>query len=439
MNKENKKIIKYIIATVLLVIMVGATLYNQKAGENVIDTSIIGTVIEDIMTFEKLQELKEEVETTEVIESTIEEEQTLEIQETEDEGFEQQGEIAYESGESNSTNIIPGEKIGLTYYSQIDSRWRNIMYSSKNDSSQTIGSSGCGPTASAMVVTSIKGTITPDTMASIYVDNGYRSANNGTYWSAFRYTADLFNIGYQETADIQKALQLIQNNNYVIVSVGNGLFTTGGHYIVIVGIEGDTLKIYDPYMYSGKFDTSTRRGKVTISGNTVYCSIENFKAYANYKNFFAFENNTTDTTSFYKAGQVVTISTCYSQSNTNDVEHISPYRVATIAYVAQGAKNPYLVDFGNKQAWCNDGDIRGLGDLTVISNSNTSSIVNTVNQTKKLKSNTIIYSNSNLTGTRYTYKANTTVTVKKNISSSIDYIEVKETGRKGYISNKVYK
>lgn len=76
-----------------------------------------------------------------------------------------------------------------------------------------------------------------------------------------------------------------------MVSVGNGLFTTGGHFIVIVGIEGDTLKIYDPYLYSGKFDTSTRRGKVTVSENTVYCSIDNFRNYANYKGFFAYQHS----------------------------------------------------------------------------------------------------------------------------------------------------
>ena len=59
-------------------------------------------------------------------------------------------------------------------------------------------------------------------------------------------------------------------------------------------------------MYSGKFDTSTRRGKVTVSGNTVYCSIQNFRNYANYKGFFAYkhdgnvqENNGNVTTSTY--------------------------------------------------------------------------------------------------------------------------------------------
>ena len=91
----------------------------------------------------------------------------------------------------------------------------------------------------------------------------------------------------------------MRNNNYVVASVGNGLFTTGGHFIVLVGIDGDTIKVYDPYLYAGKFETSTRRGKATVSGNTVYVSVSNFKNYANAKGFFCYahdgnvqENNT---------------------------------------------------------------------------------------------------------------------------------------------------
>ena len=41
----------------------------------------------------------------------------------------------------------------------------------------------------------------------------------------------------------------------------------------------------------GKFETSTRRGKVTVSGNTVYCSVDNFKNYANAKGFFCYEHD----------------------------------------------------------------------------------------------------------------------------------------------------
>lgn len=44
------------------------------------------------------------------------------------------------------------------------------------------------------------------------------------------------------------------------------------------------------YMH-GKFETSTRRGKVEVNGNTVYCSIDNFRNYANYQKFFAYAHD----------------------------------------------------------------------------------------------------------------------------------------------------
>ena len=142
-------------------------------------------------------------------------------------------------------------------------------------------------------------------MADLFIKGGFRSRNNGTYWSAYRKIADEFDIGYEETASFSRALELLKNNNYIIASCGNGLFTTGGHYIVIVGIEGNTLKIYDPYLYNGKFNTSTRRGKVIVEGNTIYCSVENFKKYSNYKNFFCYQN--TERTKEFDIGQKVIV------------------------------------------------------------------------------------------------------------------------------------
>ena len=80
--------------------------------------------------------------------------------------------------------------------------------------------------------------------------NGYRSAHSGTYWSAFRAVADEFDIEYQETSSLDKAIELLKNNNYLICSCGNGLFTNGGHFIVLVSVDNDMIKIYDPYLYS---------------------------------------------------------------------------------------------------------------------------------------------------------------------------------------------
>ncbi len=68
-----------------------------------------------------------------------------------------------------------------------------------------------------------------------------------------------------------------------------------------------------------------------------------------------------------------------------------------------------------------------------------SEIKNTVGQTKTLKSLTTLWSKSNLTGTRYTYLPQTKVIIKKNISSTVDYIYIPKTGRYAYCKNNVYK
>ena len=99
-----------------------------------------------------------------------------------------------------------------------------------------------GPTAAAIVVSSSKGAILPTTMANLAVDNGYRTANNGTAWSYFSFVADFFDFDeYYTTSNFDTMLSYLSQKNsngsskyYVVASVGSGLFTSGGHYIVLV-------------------------------------------------------------------------------------------------------------------------------------------------------------------------------------------------------------
>lgn len=298
MNNKRKMIITAIVTIILAIVSaIWGVNYSERDVKEIADS--VETVVNAV------DNIVDNQSTTEIPEGTEQEEKMVETQETESESFEEQGEIAY-NGSDKTPNVTVGDYVGLTYYSQIDPRWKKDIYSSVGDYSQTIGSSGCGPTSAAMVVSSIKGNITPKEMADLYVQYGYRSKNSGTYWSAFKWTADVFNIEYKETGNLDNAINALKDNNYVVVSCGAGLFTYGGHYIVIVGVDGENLKIYDPYLYAGKFDTSTRRNKVTINGNTVYCSINNFKKYANYKQFFCYKynpntvntNNSTDTQVF---------------------------------------------------------------------------------------------------------------------------------------------
>ena len=122
-----------------------------------------------------------DLSTTEIIQSSGEEEQ-----EVFDEGaletdvVVEQENISYDGDNTGNGLSLLGSYQGLTYYSQADSRWANVMYSSIGDRSQTMKSSACGPTSAAIVVSSSKGTILPTTMANLAVDNGYRTSNDGT-------------------------------------------------------------------------------------------------------------------------------------------------------------------------------------------------------------------------------------------------------------------
>jgi hypothetical protein len=433
---NNKKRTISFIAVILcsLSMLVGAYLEYDQTGQ--VDTNKISEAISTVV-----DEINKS--STEIPSLTETDEQSLEVQETEAEGFEEQGIVAY-NGAEKAPNVQLGEYAGLTYYSQLDNRWRYNMYSSVGDSSQTIGTSGCGPTSAAMVVSSIKGNITPNQMANLYTQYGYRSANQGTYWSAFKWTADVFDIGYSECYKLDDVVAKLKDNHYIIASCNQGLFTYGGHFIVLTGVEGDYIKVYDPYLYNGKFNVSSRRGKATVSGNTVYVSIENFRAYANYQKFFCFKNDRTD----IKENTTTTVLTDNTKSNVNTVNYQVKVTANGGLNIRAGASTSYSRVGGYAKgsivtilAESNGFGKTNLGWISLAYTSrdiSTLNIVQTVGQTKKLTRDSILYSNSNLTGYKYNYKANTTITILQNISSNVDKIRVNMTGRIAYINKSNY-
>lgn len=438
------KIILIVLAIITVVASIFCAIYLPESEiNNTIDD------IQDII----IDEIKEidNASTIEIEDLSTEEEIKLEEQEVENEAFELQGEIAYEGDRAKSWNAELGDYAGLTYYSQVDSRWKNHTYTSTGDKSQTIGSSGCGPTSASMVVSSIKGTITPEIMGDLFVKYGYRSKNSGTYWSAFRAVADEFDIEYKETSNLDTAVELLRNNNYLICSVGNGLFTYGGHFIVLVSVDNNTIKIYDPYLYNGKFDTSTRRNKVTVSGNTVYCSIDNFRKYANYKGFFAYkydinstitENKTdsqvtTNTNIKNTVGTVKTLSSntkLYTNSNMNiGYNYKKGTKVQVLENITSKIDKVKIVKTGLVRYMYNSDTNTEIAKKVETSKSN---IV--LNKTYSLNCNTKLYSNSNLI-TGYNYLKGTKVQVLQNVTSSISKVKVIKTNVIRYVNIKYLK
>lgn len=205
---------------------------------------------------------------------------------------------------TDGKSLISGPP-ALTYYSQADSRWGSLPYTATGSKSQTIKSSGCGPTSAAMVVSASKGIVTPPTMVNVFLKNKHRTANNGTAWTAWPDVADIFDFKeYHSTGSADTALKYLKTDKnkdgvpdyYIVVSCGYGLFTSGGHYITLMGYNDGTIMVYDPYLYYGKFNTSSRKAAgVTVSGNAAYVTVSNFKKYANPKRFWVYSNDAPQT------------------------------------------------------------------------------------------------------------------------------------------------
>ena len=450
MNKERKKLIVLegiILILILFVILSQCNLQGGQKNQNNITENNIQNVEnangEDLANDSANtvnDEIKSNKSSTEIPILTEEDEQTVEVQETEAEGFEEQGIIAY-NGAEKTPNVQLGEYSGLTYYSQIDKRWKNKIYSSVGNTAQTIGTSGCGPAAAAMVVSSIKGNITPDQMADLYMKYGYRSANQGTYWSAFKWTADVFDIGYSEYYKLDDAIAKLKDNHYIIASCNQGLFTYGGHFVVLVGLEGNYIKIYDSYLYNGKYDVASRRGKAIVKGNTTYVSIQNFRQYANYKKFFCFKNDRTNVNENNNPSNNanVGISKANYQVKITANSGLNIRAGASTSYPRVGgyAKGTIVTILAESNGFGKTD--RGWISLNYTNtNIGNSSVVGTSGQTKKLARASILYSNSNIKGYRYNYNKNTTVTVLENVATNVDKVRVNVTGRVAYINTNNY-
>lgn len=392
----------------------------------------------------------ENIETETTVDSEHADEEKIENEQAiEQDAMVEQENISYDgTNTGNGAKFLAGDP-ALTYYSQIDSRWKNKPYTIKNSSSQTIGSSGCGPTSAAMIVSSSKGIIKPDTMAKLFVDNGYRTRDNGTAWSAWAFVADYFDFDFYKSTSsfstVEKYLETDKDNDgvsdyFVVTSCAAGLFTSGGHYITLMGDKNNTLTVYDPYYYYGKFSTPSRKAaNVKVSGNIAYVTESAFKQYSKYKNFWIFSNdnkqkpkaegttkpnnNTTKTVSKYVSASVLNVRSGAGISN-SIVKTLKYGTKVTVYETKDGwsrignkewVSNKYLVDKISTKAETKTTIAYIYVPATGRSAYCKYSALEKYNVKWRLKANTVLYSKSNLTGTQYNYLAHTTVTLKKTL------------------------
>ena len=135
------------------------------------------------------------------------------------------------------------------YLLQTDPRWRYEMYSAIGDASQTIGSSGCGPSAMSMIINEwIDPSYGPRECCAWSKACGYRTTNNGTAWAMFKAIAVKYGLKFLQTAYASEATKFMDENPgaLVVCSMGKGNWTTSGHFILMYECDGKYVYINDP-------------------------------------------------------------------------------------------------------------------------------------------------------------------------------------------------
>lgn len=153
------------------------------------------------------------------------------------------------SDNTSLAKLVTGSNnASLVYYSQEDPRWESIMFSSHGDTSQTIGTSGCGPTSMAMAISTLTGSKTlPPEMCAYAVKNGFRTYNNGIDHRFIYSAAKSFGLKHETTTEILRVVDWLEHRcGVVICALGPGHFTGGGHFIVLYDVEvvGDEAFIH---------------------------------------------------------------------------------------------------------------------------------------------------------------------------------------------------
>lgn len=149
--------------------------------------------------------------------------------------------------EVGGETVVSVDEVPL--YLQNDEEWKNVRYGNVylgDGRYATIGSHGCGPTCLAMVASYLLDKeYTPVDAAEEF---GIYNTAEGSYWILFEDSAKTLEIELQERTYRREVVMEALANGQVVVSLqSTGLFTGGGHFIVLVGLTEDgNILVNDP-------------------------------------------------------------------------------------------------------------------------------------------------------------------------------------------------
>lgn len=136
----------------------------------------------------------------------------------------------------------------VVYYSQLDERYAGEPYGTDH-----IGGYGCGPTAMAIVVSSLAGEmVDPVQMAAWSYENGYWCKGSGSYHALIPAAAENWGLAVEgcSASEPQRILDALAEGKLVVAIMSKGHFTKSGHFIVLRGVQDGKILVADPASYN---------------------------------------------------------------------------------------------------------------------------------------------------------------------------------------------
>ena len=178
----------------------------------------------------------------------------------------------------------------MKYISQLD--YEHIPYRTnvKNDAvpvekkMRNVRLSGCGLCSICMMIENMTDkTLSIEECVKISEDH---LANHltGTDMSVLApVIAEKFDLYYKKTSNLTEAITHLQKGGMIVAHVGVpegkeiGLFTKGGHYVLIISCDGEEFCVLDPAYTPEKFTIPERVGRVNFKNAPfLYCNVDIF-------------------------------------------------------------------------------------------------------------------------------------------------------------------
>ncbi len=144
--------------------------------------------------------------------------------------------------------VLTGGNADILFFSQVAPAWKDKLYGS-----DPIGTHGCGPTAMAMLISSMTDyQVDPVTMAGWAVRHGYYSRGGGSYHALIPAAARAYGLTVTSATDrtVTGLTNQLKAGKVLVILVRQGHFTTSGHFMIVRGLspEGKFL-LADPQSF----------------------------------------------------------------------------------------------------------------------------------------------------------------------------------------------